>query len=145
VIDADAGRPELPRIIILFNLGPPFGGFRIAARAGLLGFDNPAAFLALERAIDTAYTLLRAQPPDTWQQLAADDSFAAAIPSHDGRAGVIDLTGDGVTSTPGVVLVRAFLPFRFWPLGGWAVYGAWHRGTDGTWTPFSEEEMAGVW
>ncbi len=145
VIDTDPGRPALPRVVVIFNLGPPFGGFRLAARAGLLGADNPAVFEALEQAIETAYTLLRAHPPSTWQQLAADDFFTAAIPRYEDREGVIDVTGDGVLRTPGDVLLRAFLPFRFWPLGGWAAYGAWHRESDDGWTSFNEEELRNVW
>ena len=133
------------RIVVFFNIGPPFAGFRAAGRPGMLGLDNAAAFEALEHAIQKAFVLLRAHPPSAWQELAAGDSFRATIPRFENREGVIDVTGDATHDEAGDVVLRAFIPFSLWPLGGWAVYEAWHLGTDGVWTPLSHEELATLW
>jgi len=133
------------RAVVLFNLGPPFGGFRAAVRPGFIGLDNVAAFEALERAIGNAYTLMSAHPPDAWGQLSAADSFRAAVPRLEDREGVVDVTGDATNEAAGDVVLRAFLPFPLWPFGGWAVYEGWHRGVDGVWTPFTQEELAELW
>ena len=139
------------RVVVLFNLGPPFGGFRAAARVpgsrlpGLLGLDNAAAFEALEQAIQQAFVFLQAHPPDSWRKLASADSFRASVPRLDDREGAIDVTGDATNDAAGEVMLRAFLSFPKWPLGGWAVYEAWHRDLDGVWTPFDEDELAGIW
>lgn len=132
------------RIVVLFNVGPPFGGFRIAA-PGLFGLDDPAVYETLEKATHEAFELLRAHPPSAWSQLAAGESFRAAVPLFEGREGAIDVTGDATDDAAGAVVLRAFLPFAAWPLGGWAFYQAWNRGADGDWTPLSQDALAALW
>jgi hypothetical protein len=39
------------RRVVLFNIGPPFGGFRFAVRPGAFGLDSPEAARALEQAV----------------------------------------------------------------------------------------------
>lgn len=132
------------RAVVLLNIGPAFGGFRLAARPGVIGLDDPAAFAALESAIEAAYTLLSAHPPSRWPALAGP-GFASATPRLGEREGAIDCTVTATDDTAGEVWLRAWLPFAPWPLGGWAVYEGRHRAADGTWTPFSPEELAALW
>ena len=133
------------RAVILFNIGPPFGGFRVAVRPGAFGLNNPAAFAALDAAIQEALSSLSAHPPSSWPGLHASGALAPTPPRFDGREGAIDVTGDATDDAAGDIVMRAFLPFPRWPLGGWAAYEAWHRDSSGMWTPFSEEELAIVW
>ena len=133
------------RAVVLFNLGPPFGGFRTAVHPGVFGLNNPAAFAALDEAIQEAFSLLSAHPPDSWPDLHASGALAMTPPRFEGREGVIDVAGDAIDDAAGEIVMRAFLPFSKWRLGGWAVYEAWHRDPDGTWDPFSDHELASVW
>ncbi len=133
------------RTVVLFNVGPPFGGFRLAVAPGVFGLNSPAAFEALERALGRAVHELRAHPPDTWVRLCEQGLGAESVPRLGDREGVVDLTGNAANDTAGDVALRAFLPFAAWPLGGWAVYDAWHRSADGVWTPFGHDELTRLW
>jgi hypothetical protein len=133
------------RAVVIFNIGPPFGGFRMAVRPGMFRLDHPAVFTVLEEAVQTAFSTLSRHSPDTWPQLHAAGELTAIPPRFDGREGMIDVTGNPADTSGGELVLRAFLPFSGWPLGGWAVYAAWHRQPDGTWSPFSEKELASVW
>ncbi len=132
------------RAVILLNVGPPFGGFRLAARPGMLGLDYPDAFVALERAIERAYTLLSAHRPADWPTIA-QTGFDLAIPRLGEREGFIDFTGSAMSDEAGEVVARACFPFPAWPFGGWVVYEGRHRALDGTWTPFTTEELTRLW
>jgi len=134
------------RAVIFLSLGPPFGGFRIAGRPGLFGLDNPRAFQTLERSIEGTYTLLSAHRPADWMGIAQTETgFEAAAPRLGERTGFVDCTGDAMTDETGKVILRACFPFRWWPLGGWVVYEGRHRALDGTWTPFTADELAKLW
>ena len=132
------------RRVVLFNIGPAFGGFRFAAAPGRYGLDHPAAFAALEQSIATAFSLMSEHQPSEWRTLAAT-GFEAALPRLGDQEGVLDCSageeGEGVL---GVVL-RASLPFARWPLGGWVVYDARYRAADGSWSPFTPDELAKLW
>lgn len=132
------------RSVILFNLGPPFGGFRLAVNPRLLGMEDHAAFPALEEAIATAFTLLAAHQPSSWPSVA-QEAFAAATPCLGGREGVIDCTSNASDQETGEVVLRAFLSFPGWPLGGWAVFDAQHRTAEGIWIPFTSDELQIWW
>jgi hypothetical protein len=88
--------------------------------------------------------LLSAHDPADWDALAPA-GFDAALPRLEDRQGYIDGLGDGCTDGVGEIVLRACLPFQGWPLGGWVVYEGRHRARDGSWTPFTAEELAKVW
>jgi hypothetical protein len=132
------------RVVVLFNFGPLFGGFRFATRPGMFGLDDPLAFAVLERSVESAFTLLSAHDPADWAEVTPT-GFDVAIPRLEGREGYIDGLGDGCISGVGEIILRACLPFQGWPLGGWVVYEGRHRAPDGTWTSFTAEELAEVW
>lgn len=132
------------RSVVLLNLGAPFGGFRVAGRPGLFGLDDPRAFAVLERAIESAFTLLSAHQPAEWPEIAPT-GFAAAVPRLEDCEGFIDCCGSALTEGHGEVILRACLPFRAWPLGGWVVFEGRHRALDGSWRPFTPDELAELW
>lgn len=113
----------------------------MAGRPGLLGLNDPDAFLALESTIRDIQRRLSSQPPSRWPQIAS----VVAPPQIDGREVRIDLTGDAGDDRDGDVVMRACLPFLRWPLGGWVVYEAWRRTSDGSWSVFAEEKLAEIW
>jgi len=129
------------RSVVLFNLGPPFGGLRLAVRPGFLGLDAPSAFGALEEAIAAVRDTLRSRPPSAWYDLP-DTVFEPHIQD---RKASLDITGDVTDTTVAKVVVRALLPFRGWPFGGWVVHEGWQCAADGSWTPFTEDALADVW
>lgn len=133
------------RVVLIFNIGPPFGNFRIAMRPGVFGVDHPAAFDALEEAIEEAFSILSFHSPDAWPELHAAGDVTLPPPRFDGREGVLNIAGNPSDASGGWVVMRAMLPFSGWPPGGWAVYEAWHYEPDGTWNAFSEEELETVW
>lgn len=145
-VDApSSGVTSMPvRGVVLFNLDAPFGGFRAAGPPGLFGLDDPKAFAVLERAIESAFTLFSAHQPADWPVIAPT-GFAAAVPCLEDREGFIDYCGSAVTEGHGEVILRACLPFRAWPLGGWVVFEGRHRALDGSWRPFTPEELAELW
>jgi hypothetical protein len=132
------------RAVVLFNLGPAFGGFRVAVPPGTYGLDHPEAFEALEDAIDKAYALLAVLPPERWRGLSKD-AYDMALPRLDDRVGVIHGSGTATSDAAGAVVLRASFPFRFWPLGGWVVYDGRHRSLNGTWSRFTHEELDECW
>lgn len=133
------------RAIVLFNIGSPFGGLRLALAPGFLGIDHPEAFEALEGAIDDTYKVLGATRPDAWPELASS-GYGPVPPRLGKREGFVDVAVGADDGGPGdEVLARACLPFRLWPLGGWVAYDGRRRSAHGTWTPFSDEELAELW
>jgi hypothetical protein len=129
------------RTVVLFNLGDAFGGFRMAVRPGLFGLNDPDAFLALESTIHDVQQSLSFHPPSRWPAIAA----SVARPQINGREASVDLIGDAADDRDGDVVMRAYLPFHLWPLGGWVVYEAWRRTSDGSWASFGEEKLAEMW
>jgi hypothetical protein len=132
-------------VVVLFGLGPAFGGFRIAGRPGFIfGLNHPVAFNALEQALDAAQGILRSLAPKDWAALT-EAELERVLPWCDGRKGEIELGGQSFEDRSGEVVARTFLPFRYWPFGGWAVYEGWRRSADGTWAQFSDEESMQLW
>ena len=76
---------------------------------------------------------------------ASREKFRAALPRVDGREGFIDATGDATDDTEGDVLLRTFLPFAHWPMGGWAVYAGWRRRADGVCKPLRHDRLMTLW
>jgi hypothetical protein len=132
------------RAVVLFGVGPAFGGFRIALRAGSLGLDHPLAFQELERAVMRAQSLLMPHPPEAWPGMG-EAAFRAAVPRLGGHEGTLDVMGSATSHVDGEVLLRASLPLRGWPFGRWVVYEGWHRTGTGTWSLFTADELQDVW
>lgn len=132
------------RAVVYFNLFRPIGGFRLASRvAGFL--DSPDTFDALEAALERAQKLLEPHAPEDWPELK-DRLEAEATPRIGGREGAVALAAFHSEDDARMeVVLRAIMPFRFWPLGGRAVWGAWYRSADGEWVPFDEKEIDRVW
>jgi hypothetical protein len=129
------------RSVVLFNVGPPFGGFRLAVHPGVFGLNDTSAFDALEDALVACHAALRSRPPSTWHDLPE----AMFEPDIRGRRASIDVTGDVTDTAGGDLVARARLPFQTWPFGGWVVHEGWHRAADGSWSPFTDGELARVW
>ena len=133
------------RRVLLLNIGPAFGGFRIAAAPGRYGLDNPDAFAALEQSVETAFSVLSGHQPAEWPSLAVTGLLDAARPRLGMLEGSIDCSGteegDGVLG----VVVRAHLAFARWPLGGWIVYDGRFRAKDVSRSPFTSEQLALWW
>ena len=55
------------RVIVLVSIGKPFGGFRLAIKAGLLGINNKKAFEKLENIIDHVFDLLANTAFENWE------------------------------------------------------------------------------
>ena len=133
------------RTVVLFTIGEPLGGFRMAFAPGIFGLNNVQAFTALERTLQALKSVLSVHPPDTWQRISEGDALELAeVMDFGEREGFIDFTTD-VTKSKCEVVLRAFLPFRIWPFGGWAVYAGWHRNGEEAWVPFSQDELATLW
>ena len=110
----------------------------------VFGFDHPIAFAVLEQALETAKSFLSPFSPQEWGGLP-EAQLRALRPRWNGLEGGIDFAGEAFESGVGEVVARAFLPFRYWPLGGWAVYDGWRRSADGVWTPLGHEEAMQLW
>lgn len=113
----------------------------MAMRPGMLGLNDPDAFQALESTLRELQERLSFQRPSKWPEIAA----GMLRPQINGREVRVDLIGDAGDDRDGDVVMRACLPFRGWPLGGWVVYEAWRRTSDGSWSSFTEEQLAEMW
>jgi hypothetical protein len=133
------------RTVIALNLGPPFGGFRIALRAGALGLNWPEAFAALEAAASTELQLLAALTPERRARMREEPLPARPPPQYGDRLGVIDGMMAPTEDRATLLLLRAIFPFRFWPLGGWAVYVGARIGADNQVETLSTEQLEKYW
>jgi hypothetical protein len=133
------------RVVTPLHLGPVFGGFRIALRAGVLGFDWPAGFAALEAAANTELNFVAALSPERRACIVEDPPPLRPPPRCQGRLGLVDdlmiPTEDGAT----LLVLRAFFPFRYWPFGGWALYHGGRISPDNELEVLSSEELGDYW
>jgi len=133
------------RAIIPLSLGSPFGGFRIALRAGALGLDWPDGFAALEQAANTQLQLLAALTPDRRARLREDPLPPRPPPQCGDRFGVIDVMLAQIEDGTTLLLLRGGFPFRLWPLGGWVVYVGARIGADNRVEILSTEQLERYW
>jgi hypothetical protein len=133
------------RSVVLFNLGPPFGGFRSAVRPGALGLDHPEAFAAIESALVQSFQRLSKTPFAEWKQLAREPASEQLVPRLGTRTGLIDFSVAQDSDGTRHLLARGILPFPYWPLGGWVVHDGRHFRPGGDVTPYTPEELAPVW
>ena len=133
------------RTVVLFNLGPSFGGVRMAVRPGTLGLDDAEAFAAIEAVLSATFARIEQNPNDEWSRLRERLTSDASLPSFGARSGSIEFTGGEDLDGTRHLIARCFLPFRAWPLGGWAVYDGRLFAVGGKVTPFTQEELGEVW
>ena len=116
----------------------------MAVHPGTLGLNNAVAFAAIETVLSATLARIEQNPTDEWsrhERLASDPS----LPNFGNRPGFIDFTGSKDPDGTRHLVARGFLPFRAWPLGGWAVYDGRHFAVGGEVTPFTQEELGEVW
>jgi hypothetical protein len=133
------------RSVVLFNLGPPFGGFRFAVRPGALGLDHPDAFAAIEAALSTIFEHLAHAPFERWAQLAQELISKDLVPHIGEHTGLIDFSVTQDADGTRHLVARGFFCFRYWPLGGWVVHDGRHFRPDGDVAPFTADELAPIW
>ena len=137
--------PKPLRRIVLFNLGPAFGGLRIALNPRVLGLANAETFAVLEAVVHATFARVERVPWDEWsslgEHLASDTSLQALSP----RAGFVDFHRHDASDGTRHLIARVFLPFHGWPLGGWAVYDGRHFARMTGPIPFTELELDEVW
>jgi hypothetical protein len=131
--------------VVLFNFGPPFGGFRCAVRPGAFGLNHPDAFAAIEGALATSFAHLAHTPFERWAQLGQELLSEQLVPHLGDHTGLIDFSFTQDTDRTRHLLARGFFSFRYWPLGGWVVHDGRHFSPDGEVTPFTADELAPVW
>ena len=117
----------------------------MAVHPGTLGLDNAEAFAAIETVLSATLARIEQNPGDDWARLREQLTSDTSLPRFGARPGFIDFTGGEDPDGTRHLIARGFLPFRAWPLGGWAVYDGRHFAVRGNVTPFTDEELGEVW
>jgi len=134
------------RSIVILNIGPPFGGFRLAARAGFLGLNNRKIFEKLERGIDSIFEVLNKTAIDNWQNAIVNHSESKDFKKIMGsRPGIMDYSVDEETNGHVKLIVRACIPFRIFSFGGWTVYDGIILKDDNMPYRLSDQELFKYW
>lgn len=133
------------RVLTPLHLGPAFGGFRIALRAGVLGFDWPAGFAALEAAANNELHFVAHLSPERRARIVEDPPPLRPPPRCSDRLGVVDDLMIPIDDGATLLVLRAFFPFRFWPFGGWALYHGGRISRDNQLEVLSTEELQAFW
>ncbi len=127
---------------VWLQLGDAFDGPRIGPPLHMQwAAKDSGIFPELESIIEDVYKNIAPQPPDAWERLAS----TAQPPSINGRRVMLNITSSVATDLDGIILMKARLPFRLWPLGGWVVIEGWNRKQGGVWTPLAREELEKIW
>jgi len=133
------------RGIVLFHIGDPFGrGLTVRPpRPGLYCQVDAEQFGELERVIREIRVRLAGCAPSEWANMAK----GASVPRVRGQKVRVRLlcASDGPDSSINLVVLRALLPFRLWPVGGQVVFAGWNRSDDNVWTPLSEDQLEQYW
>jgi hypothetical protein len=131
------------RIVSVF--GPPFGGFRVAFRAGVFGLDWPAGFEVLEQAVLRELRLFASLSPERRARLREDPLPPHPGPQIGNRTGVVDgaIASEGPSGTR--IVMCASFPFSVWPFGGWAVFEAGTVTPEGQLILVSHDELQNYW
>ncbi len=117
----------------------------MSVHPGTLGLNNAVSFAAIETVLSATLARIEQIPSDEWSRLHERLASDLSLPNFGGRPGFIDFTGSKDPDGTRHLVVRGFLPFRAWPLGGWAVYDGRHFAVGGDVTPFTQEELGEVW
>jgi hypothetical protein len=133
------------RSVVLFNIGPAFGGFRSALRPGALGLDHPEAFTVIEAALTKIFEQLAHTPFEQWRALARAPESEHLVPRLGNRKGVIDFLVAQDNDGTRHLIARGMISFPYWPVGGWIVHDGRHFNPQGDVTPYTPEELAPVW
>jgi len=127
---------------VWLQIGDPFDGIRVGPPLHLKWAAKASdIFEDLEAVIEDVYKTIAPQPPTAWTRLAE----TAQPPSIDDRRVKLDLRTNVANDREGFVLIRARLPFRVWPLGGWVVVEGWNRTREGAWTALAAEDLEKAW
>jgi len=137
--------PKPLRRVVLFNLGPPFGGLRMAVHAGALGLADAETFTVLEAVVQASFARVEQVAWTEWSTLGEHVASDAALKALSPHAGFVDFSRHDDADGTRHLVARAFLPFRAWPLGGWVFYDGRHFALAGGAFPFTEAELNEVW
>lgn len=134
------------RGIVLFHIGDPFLGRSLTLRPprpGLCCQEDAEEFDELERVIREIRDRLAGSAPSEWASMAK----AASVPQVRGRRVRVRMlyAAVGSDSSTDLVVIRALLPFRLWPVGGQVVFAGWNRSDENVWTPLSEDQLEQHW
>ena len=133
------------RILVLFNLGPPFGGLRLAVHPAVFGVRDAEPYRNLEALVRAIFTRLEPMAAEPWSRVGEVLAADLELRALSARAGVVDFGRREDPDGTRHVVARGFVPFRLWPLGGWAVYDGRHFGSSGDVSPYTEEELGVIW
>jgi hypothetical protein len=123
---------------------PPFGGLRFAVHPAAFGVRDAKPYESLEALVRAVFTRLEHMSAEPWSRvgeaLAADPELRSLSPP----SGFVDFHRSEDPDGARHVVARGFIPFRPWPVGGWAVYDGRHFGSSGV-TPYTQEELGVIW
>ena len=143
--DGRVASPASLRAILVFRIGPPFGGFRIAFRPGFV--DWPEGFAALEAAVARVRTFLIQLPPDQRSRMLSGETPwpEELVIQLGSRPGFIDGISYANAAGGSDFVLRGSFPCLWWPLGEWVVFQGVHIRSDNRAEPFSYEELTALW
>jgi len=137
--------PASLRAILLFRIGPSFGGLRLAVRPGVM--DWPEGFVVLESAVARVMTFLIQLPPDQRARvLSGETPWPKDLMADLGpRPGFIDAVSYANAAGGTDLVLRGSFVFPWWPFGEWAVFQGVHIRPDKHPEPFSYDELSALW
>jgi len=127
------------RGVYLLKLGGSLGGFRLGSSLARW----PAGYAVLEEAVARVLRELMEGPQE---RLSLPPEFLGELrrPRIGEREGLIDAFCVRESEDTSLIVVRGLFPFRWWPWGAWAVFGAF-RSSYGRADPVSDRELAESW
>ncbi len=124
------------------QIGDPFDGLRFGPPLQFKwAAQDTEIFQDLELVIEDAYKTIANQPTSAWKRLAEE----AHPPKINGRPVRLNLIYGETNDHEEILVMRARLPFRGWPLGGRVVVEGWRRVGAGAWTPLATGELEKTW
>jgi hypothetical protein len=133
------------RSIVLLHFGQPFGGFRLALRAGIFGINNKKAYESLEKTIDAIFDVYKKTPFEEWSKLNEDDSLNKLLPEIGNSLGAIDFSFDTGNNQCREITARGSISFSLWRMGGWVVHDGIRIDKDTGASKFSEIDLSEIW
>lgn len=132
------------RTIVLLNIGPGFGGFRLALRTKGDRPDQAETYTALEQVLEHCFSRIAQFPWDEWTR-AKQELHAVIAPLAEASLARVDMDAGEHSDGSRFVVGRVFRAFPFWPLGGHASYDGYHYTRDAVPTPYTHDELMQIW